>query len=71
MNDDELVAVIRALRVRVDLARDTVRGPARVWYAHMRFVDRIKLQTALHFSNKDQINQQLSVQMKLSAASFS
>ena len=64
MNDDELVVVVGALRMRVDLVGDSVSGPSRVRYANVRFVDRIKLQTALHFSYGNSKNRN-SVQQNL------
>lgn len=48
VNDDELVAIVGALRVRIDLVRYTVSGPASVGNADVGVVNRVQLQKAFH-----------------------
>ena len=47
MDDDELVAIVGALRVRIDLVRYAVSGPASVGNADVGIVDGVQLESAL------------------------
>lgn len=48
MDDDELVALVRSLRVRVDLVGDTVSGPASVRNATVGLVNPVEIQKCFH-----------------------
>lgn len=52
MHDNELVVLVGALRVRIDLVRHTVSGPASVGNADVSVVNGVQIQSAFHCARK-------------------